>query len=141
MRPGTAEAYRQMRSVTDLAGPGAAQARAAAAKAKTFVARPIRHPNFRNVSLEEGVLLLAEQPAGEPLLRPSHKGTHLIVLCLKARPPARLCCKRVSVCVCVVPSACAVRQMGSDGVHVVLEPSLTPSTVSSGSTQAAHLPE
>ena len=50
------------------------------------MARPIRHPNFRNVSLEEGVLALAEQPVGEPLLRPSHKGTHLIVLCLKARP-------------------------------------------------------
>lgn len=61
-------------------------ARAAAAKAKTFVARPVRHPNFRNVSLEEGVALLDEQPVGEPLLRPSHRGTHLIVLCLKARP-------------------------------------------------------
>jgi len=70
-------------------------ARAAAAKAKTFVARPIRHPNFRNVSAEEAVELLGAAPPGEPLLRPSGRGTHLLVLSLKvARPRRSLRCWR-----------------------------------------------
>ena len=65
------------------------KARAAAekrrAKAKKVISRPIRHPNFKNLSNLQAIAAMHDADVGACLFRPSEKGTDQITLTIKVR--------------------------------------------------------
>ena len=55
------------------------------AKAKKVISRPIRHPNFKNLSNLQAIAAMHDADVGACMFRPSEKGTDQITLTIKVQ--------------------------------------------------------